>query len=125
MIVGLTLTRKTDVQQFPHGQMSLRWMVEQATPEERVTRAASTALTADVTRPLQVRHDALRGAFGDVASDGDVAETDVGVACDGQEHTGVIGEEPPPDRVIINHIRPLRHKPRDAVGGQGRDRRRP
>ena len=56
---------------------------------------AAHAGRPDVARGHEFGEDSLRGALGDADPGCDVAEADVGVLCEAEEHLGVVGEEGP------------------------------
>jgi hypothetical protein len=62
---------------------------------DAVVVASPDAFAFDVAGFDQVGDDALCGALGDADHLGDVAEPDVGVALDAEQHLGVVREEPP------------------------------
>ena len=80
-------------------------MAEDAVQAEDAARASSVALAAHIAGLFEVGEDALRGAFGDAADSGDVAAPGGRVACDGEQHAGVVGKEAPlpglPARVLF------------------------
>lgn len=82
-----------EFEQFPDRHVCFCWVAEGAVLAEGVARAASIALAVQVAGLFEVGDDALGGAFGDVASRGDVAKAAGRVASDDQQHAGVVGEE--------------------------------
>ncbi len=56
---------------------------------------AAMSLAFDVARLDEVSQDALRGSEGDADSVGDVAQANIGVAGDAEQHLRVVGDELP------------------------------
>lgn len=62
---------------------------------DHVAVAPAMALALDVAGPDEVSQDALRGSEGDADLVGDIAQANIGVSDDAQQHLRVVGDELP------------------------------
>lgn len=100
-----------EFQQCPDGQAGLCRVTEGAIQVEGVASTAPETFPAEIAGLLEVRDDALGGAFGDVAGRGDVTDACGRAAVDGQEHASVVSEESPPSGLLVHDDPPLlRHR---------------
>ena len=79
----------------------LEGVAERAFWVEHVVIASTDLFAADVTRFLEIRHDADGGPLGDADQVGDVAQAQVGVLGDRQEDVSVVGQERPLEGYLI------------------------
>lgn len=83
-------------------QVGLCGVAEGAIEVKEVPGAPSVPLAAEVAALFEVHDDALDRALGDAAGRGEVPQAGGGVARDGQEHAGVVGEKAPPGRLRVH-----------------------
>jgi len=86
------------------------WVGEGEVGVDGVVVASSVALARNVPGAGQLGDDAVRGAFGDPDPVAEVAQPDAGIVGDANQDLGVVGQEPPTARGVVQHL----HKSRTS-----------
>ena len=84
-----------DGEQFANPMVAIHGMAQWLIGMQPVAVPSSHPLPVEIPRFLELHHDPLRCPFGDPHRSSDVAEPDLPIPCDAQQHMRVIGQERP------------------------------
>lgn len=94
LALGARVGGQENVEQRVEIDVSLGWKRDGKAVTDRVTVAASNALTVEIARVDEIGHDPLRRSLGDLHLGCDVPHPNAGVVGDAQQGQTVVGKKP-------------------------------